>query len=65
MESDDYSERLVADIVLQNGDKMLCVEPLGKHARNVSSAGGECQSYLKLDSRTSRMSYDKSCVSWQ
>ncbi|CAE7811456.1 unnamed protein product [Symbiodinium sp. CCMP2592] len=26
VESDDYSERLVADIVLQNGDKMLCVE---------------------------------------
>jgi len=26
VQSGDYSERLVADIVLQNGDKMLCVE---------------------------------------
>ena len=30
--SDNYSERLVADIVLQNGDKMLCVEQLGTHS---------------------------------
>ena len=36
VQSGDYSERLVADIVLQNGDKMLCVEPLGKHAPKMS-----------------------------
>ena len=35
-ESDGYSERLVADIVLQNGDKILCVEPLGPQIPHIA-----------------------------